>query len=209
MIENSHQTVMDRVFHVTSSESLGSIQNLGLLPDPERGSFPAWRETERLVDEMRPDNIIDMNISRSNGVFAHPYAEAISRYSMGMHKVTHNAQPIVVEVDIDPQQALVADAYLLNEVQTHVQHALIHDQDMHTEAAMGHAKAYWKETLSLADFRQYYVPEHTPHGSTYVRSDDAPGYLPYHMISPEVIIPGPVDPKKLKLAESVLRVSKY
>ena len=196
----------DRVFHITSSEHVADIGRVGLLPNTVRGELESWRLAEQLIDIVRPPKIVAMNITRAKGIFAHPYIETLRKHSLGTHNVQRGSSPVVIGIDVDPHKVMVADSFIFDDVDRETAVALETGVSVDTlREATQYAREYWDNAMSLADFRKNYTRvDHGVQGSEYLRGDDAPMYLPYQILSPEVIIPGPVAPGQVEWAASIV-----
>lgn len=184
---------IDHVYHLTTTDH-PEIFTQGLQPNPERGRELAWRQLEAFLDDHRPQPVRDMGISRLHSVFAHPYLEAMGRGAMGMHQPLEapGARRVALEVAVDPDRVAVCDASELDGFTAYFDEEISTWSEEKTQAAQRYAQRYWGTGLTLAQFRDCYEATHTPWGSVYARREEAPSTLPYHMLQPEVLIPGEI-----------------
>ncbi len=181
---------IDYVYHVTTADTLGTLHT-GLQPNPERVTGKSWRpQLDQLLDEVRPQRVIDMGISRLTSIFAHPEAE-VARHDHSERsrksRQTPDSHHVILQASVDPGRVLVCDMAGLDELAM-----LAVEGDLATaepKYITSLATNYWEKSVTLADFRSKYEAIHTDYGSTYERRDPDDRSIPYRMLAPEVLIP--------------------
>jgi hypothetical protein len=206
--EKAHSSQTDQIYHLTRRHLPSQIMVEGLKPFPERGEGQAWKLVEALLDNQRPERISKLGISRANGIFAAPEIEHLQ----GVYVPRERFEPDVsvsdieeaIAIDVDPDRAVVCDAWKIGSLQTDFERLLAQGKQEPDELMMKKAKRYWDSSLTLRDFRSNFDLSYTPFvGVSYNFKPDAREELSGFLL-PEVIVAGPIDPERLHWMASAL-----
>ncbi len=151
------------VFHYTTEDALDGISQMGVRPlvdiESAHGRGQELMELDKFIDGFAPPGY-----TRTRSVYAFADLNGIAKGS-AMAK-----GGIVLEMMVDPNKVLVADAERVSEARGHFEY----DE--------GHAKVYWEYAMTLAEYLKR------------VKQGRDPGFY-----FPEVIIPNGVSPEKIRV----------
>lgn len=201
--EPSHEDPQkDHVYHLTVGERLHGIQE-GLAPNPNRGKTEVWRALETLLDDARPDHVIAMGIARKNAVYAHPdYGSIESIYeknTIPLRRGRQHLAALAISIDPDSDSVLVCDAFTIGFIGNPV---LSDGIPSFTPTSILEARKYWMQSVTLAQYREYYDVSQSYAGLSCTKKSDAPEEIPFTFYQPEVLIPGPVGADRIRWVSS-------
>lgn len=160
------------------------------------------------MDEIRPEHIRDLGISRRNGVFAYPDIEALKpRYVClrDYERFTDNKRRAMDDtafaIDVDPTQVMVFDMGDLDRVEDKLVDDEYFGRTGPDSKALKAGLRYWHNGLTLEEFRRRYETKHDENFSTTTLKDGYPD-LKYRYLTPEVIVPGPIVGDRVNWAAS-------
>ncbi len=199
---------LDYVYHITLSDRLTALTE-GLkpraIPRADNLGDKNW-----LLDKVRPERVRRMGLLRQHAIYAHADPGVVDRiferHTGG--SVTKGAQYLVaLEISVNPDEVLVCDAFSMSYI------GLIAIKGRKKEYSLGSnesALKYWENALTLSQYRQLYDVEIGGNGLYCVKNSDGLPEMPYTLIQPEVLIPGPVAPERLKwFAASASKINGY
>lgn len=192
----------DFVYHLTLLDRLSGIER-GLKPNPHRGKTESWRAREALLDEMRPEEICLMGISRGVSVYAHPDFDAADGIygANSLLDEKDNRRLVTIAIAVDPEKVLVCDAFDIGFIYP-IRNEAENTWDF-SEQSRKRAQDYWSDAVTLKQYRELYDVVCDEEGLTCSRKDGVEG-VPNILVQPEVLIPGPVDPSSLQWVSSSL-----
>jgi hypothetical protein len=208
---NYENTLTDTVFHLTPAANVPSILNAGLQPNPERGQQESWRRLEQFMDDIRPDHIRELGISRRYGVFAYtdienlkPKYVAVQDYERHTTPTERAKHDTAFAIDVDPTKVMVFDMGDLQGIQTRLMEDRFLGRSESGADTVEKGLRYWNNGLTLEDFRKYYESKHNDllsESSLKEEYGDDTG-LKYFYRTPEVIVPGPIVGENVRWAAS-------
>lgn len=199
------------VFHETLTDRLPQIDSEGLIPGKEANimSNDLMQRKNKEIDEVRPPEIVEKGISRSNlyGYLSleegHGLMGATERFvarNAGRNKdeLRQEHPGEVLELKVDPSKVYIADMGYINDIQD----TMDRRRDLSLErVAAGWGEDYWKSVMTLKEFQEWFQKapgEYDWQPSTYIRQEGAPDSLPETVRLPEVLIPTPVPPAHIR-----------
>lgn len=199
---------LDHVYHITLSDRLAALTE-GLkpraIPRADNLGDQNW-----LLDKVRPQSVRRMGLSRQRAVYAHADAGVIERVFERRTggSVAKGAQHLVaLEISVNPDEVLVCDAFSISYI------GLIAIKGQKREYSPGSSESalkYWENALTLSQYRQMYDVEIGGNGLYCVKNSDGQPEMPYTFFQPEVLIPGPVAPERIKwFAASASKINGY
>lgn len=200
----------DVVYHITREEHLDGILRDGLVPGSHLERVSPWSlAVDRFFDEHRPPNIVDLGVSRVEGVFAHPDIVHLSQSSDGVRGGEAGRRPVVA-ITVDPERVLVMDGFDSGEMCDYASDAFEFRQKWRpSEDLERQVIRCWNNSRNLTEFRdQYPLTQVGNNGERYTYAFDAQGTLPpgsfAKFLAPEVIIPGPIPPERLAHVATII-----
>ncbi|HET9721469.1 MAG TPA: hypothetical protein VFP32_00355 [Candidatus Saccharimonadales bacterium] len=194
--ETQHNSSFDYVYHLTLDSRLACLDE-GLNPNPGRGNTQEWKEKEVLIDKSRPKNIRALGISRASSVFAHPekaVAEGIINKLTGPnHEASQHL--VSIEIEVNPDEVIVCDAFSMSFMHGAIKNGKKYKFSRETKKQ---AVEYWTRAMSLSQYRDSYRICVDESGLECVKRDGAADNLPYVLLQPEVLIPGPIPAERIK-----------
>lgn len=204
---------VDRVYHVTVADRANLIETEGLETKPNMAIFARDRRLRAkniLLDSVRPESVVQMGISRDTALYAHTHSEIVHGiYRQSASDTNIGSRHLAnIEIDVDPDTALVCDAYLLSRLEGTETRA---GEYRFNEFAAKYARAFWEESITLAQFREWYEVQVDESGLWVQLKEGAPEGLPPTFLQPEVMIPGPkISPDRLRwFSSSVFALPDY
>ncbi|HCM52222.1 TPA: hypothetical protein DIS56_03805 [Candidatus Saccharibacteria bacterium] len=196
-----HTDERDFVYHVTLRSRLGDIVS-GLASNQSRGSQD-WQRMENLMDLVRPDCIACMGISRVSSIYALPDSSVEAIYAKNTAPLKNGKDFLVtLEIEVDPENVIVCDAANISFIVGGIRGRR---KARFSKTSVEYAQRYWQASLSLKDFRCSYSLEVNKSGLRCVRKPNVSEQLPYTFIYPEVLVPAPVNPGRLRWVSSSAR----
>ncbi len=199
------------VFHESLTSRLKQINDKGLIPGKEANimSNDPMQRKNKIIDDVRPPQIVEKGISRSNlyGYLSleegHGLLGATERFAArnsGRDKdeLRREYPGEVLELKVDPANVYVADMGIINDIQDVMDRSGL---PLERVAAV-EGEDYWKNLLTLKDFLDWFQKE--PGGydwqpAAFIRQEGAPDSLPERVRLPEVLIPNPVPSEHIKV----------
>src|SRR3990167_9473240 len=196
-----HTDGRDFVYHVTLRSRLGDIVS-GLASNQSRGSRD-WQAMENLMDLVRPDFIACMGRSRANSIYAHPDSSVETIYAKNTTPLKNGKDFLVtLEIEVNPESVVVCDAANISLIVDGIRGRR---KARFSKTSVKDARRYWHNSLSLYDFRSSYTFEINGQGLHCERKPNASEQLPWTFIYPEVLVPAPVNPDRLRWVSSSAR----
>lgn len=190
----------DHVYHLTVEDRIDDIQK-GLAPNPNRGKTKRWQALETLLDDVRPDSVQAMGISRKNAIYAHPdHGSVEGIYEKNTIPLRRGHQHLAaLAINVDPESVLVCDAFTISFIGNPVFNG---DTLSFTPGSITEARKYWEQSTTLAQYRAYYDVAQSYAGLVCTKKSDAPEGIPFTFYQPEVLIPGPVHTDRIRWISS-------
>jgi hypothetical protein len=117
----------------------------------------------------------------------------------------NGGRAIAVEVSVDPKTAMVVDVERLKRVGKALNDEHRNGKDEASQLKIENAaRSYWSGAISLAEYREQYDHETGMHTNYSFRST-----LPPHFGSPEVLVPGSVDPGTAHWVSPILYTERH
>jgi len=156
---------------------------------------------EKIIDELRPKDLKEKNISRFN-IFAYPYNPKNEKSYFNFLK----DKTKIAEINVDGNKCYVLDmkdysgamANLKNE-ESLVRQGQIKKEDFILEERIKvWFSEYWKKAISLSDFLEDYRYDKNS-DSFVLRADKENDILPKQFYLPEVLVPNKIEPADIKI----------
>ena len=157
------------VYNFTQEASVDSLGELGLKPLAEGEGGSREKSNERLAGDLIFDKLAPKGFSRTHSVYGYEDISNLEHGSMGEGS-------ILMEIKINPKDALVADADDSGE-------GLIAYRDGSVASAHEWAEQYWKRAIPLEEFLK-------------LSPEEKKGRFYF----PEVVIPHSIPPEHMRIA---------
>ena len=179
----------ETVYHVTTAENATLCLQGGIVPFKRTRSWPTTLQRDELYDDNRPVHIVDLDIRRTNSVYAHVGLEHTRKLNGGwLHTCLEEKAVLAITIP-DPTKVYVADA-LLND-------------DPYT------ANEFWASVMSLQFYLQQLrlarKPTYKAPSSAFGKQfmDKPEKWNSYYYMWPEVLIPNGVDASAINIVDKI------
>ena len=146
---------MITVFHEIEADSVESVFSDGLQRTSrgDKGSDSDVARTDKLLDELRPRNLVDGRVSRDDNLYGYVsvggcVVDITDGELVDADKLSSSSDQVLLKLRVDPGQCYVSDLDLYDAVVEAV-------SDGDTSKATQLGDTYWKRVTPLTEYEQH------------------------------------------------------